>query len=93
VTVVWYYCPDDGDRPEDAQRIELENVTGESDLDGLAEDLAKEIYDFHDGWEATWPMKLAVLREDKTPWFTATVEMEMEPVFYSHGSAVESPKA
>lgn len=49
----------------------------------LADDLAEDFFDNHDGWESSWPQTLRIFsRGEQVAAFT--VEMEREPVFRSY---------
>lgn len=50
------------------------------DLEWLAEDAAKDYHSNHDGWEASWPIKLALFKDDICLG-KFEVELEFEPSF------------
>jgi len=53
-----------------------------SDLSYIAEDIAKDFFDKHDGWECSWPLIFTILHDDEVLG-DMEVRMEMEPVFYA----------
>lgn len=46
----------------------------------LAEEAAENIFNFHDGWEFHWPVKITVSSDDGVVG-TYSVDMHAEPVF------------
>lgn len=49
----------------------------------IADDLAQDYFDNHDGWESQWPQTLRIFDGEKQL-AAFTVEMEREPVFYAY---------
>ena len=79
-TAIWYSVPDvDGD-------VRYRCVIGygfhEDDLDIVAADAAKNYFEYHDGWETSWPQVFVLyLSEDGEPIGKCSVSMELEPSF------------
>jgi hypothetical protein len=49
----------------------------------IADELAQDYFDNHDGWESSWPQSLRIWKgEEQVAAFN--IEMEREPVFYCY---------
>lgn len=53
-----------------------------SDREFLAQLVAEDYHDEHDGWEDSWPVTLTIWLTDRTPIGKFVVDREYEPVFY-----------
>jgi hypothetical protein len=75
-----YYVPSFSDDVEDA--IYLPG-TGHDHGKPTAEHAAKHEWDYRDGWDADWPLTIALVSNDgrETRW---SVDMELEPIFSAH---------
>jgi hypothetical protein len=78
-----YYCPNQGEGPEDAQDIpeEIENhlfICHDSDV---AEALAEYLWD-NWAWESSWPIEIILV--DDTGESRWSIEMEAKPLFYAY---------
>lgn len=49
----------------------------------IADELAGDYFDNHDGWESQWPQTLRIF-EDGQEVAAFTIEMEMEPTFRAY---------
>jgi hypothetical protein len=75
-----YYCPDQGEKPEDAQDIpeEIKNPCHDNDV---AEALAEYLWDAW-AWESSWPIDIILV--DDTGESRWSIDMEAKPLFYAN---------
>lgn len=73
-----FYCPED-EGIEEAR--EIPNYKGFDSPKWFAEEAARRIWDYEDGWEASWPMIIAVVKDGKEI-ARYSVGMEAVPSFY-----------
>lgn len=59
----------------------LESNFSDEDGEWLAEAAAEDYHRKHDGWEATWPLQLVIMRTDGSTIGKYIVEREYEPTF------------
>ena len=75
-----YFRPEHGGNVEHAH--EFGSDWSREHSDWIAEDAAAEHFHNHDGWEASWPMKLSIVFDDGSI-ETFEVDQEAEPVFHA----------
>ena len=73
-----YFRPEHGGSIEHS--YEFQSNWKRDNADWIAEDAADNFHSEHDGWEASWPMKLSIVFDDGTI-ETFEVERETVPTF------------
>lgn len=73
-----YWLPDRNQTRADAYTVKVNRPW---DAEDVAEAAAEDFHSEHDGWEARWPIKIAVWFEDAEHIFE--VEREHMPVFHA----------
>lgn len=59
-------------------------------LEDLAEEMAEDYYDNHDGWEwKDWPYDIYIWDEDEKYLGASTVHMEYKPHFYAYLKVID----
>ena len=53
------------------------------DYDLIAEEMAKDYFDNHDGWESSWPVNIYMWNDKQEYIGTYSVELEHKPVFHA----------
>lgn len=77
-TEMKYYLPDYDETAGDAR--EINDGVPDEDPYYFARQAAEDFHDFHDGWEASWPIELVVIDNHGVE-HLYDVDREMEPVF------------
>jgi len=61
----------------------------EYSLEDLAEEMAEDYYDNHDGWECThWPYDIHIWDENENYLGVSTVHLEYHPHFYGYAKEI-----
>jgi hypothetical protein len=75
-----YYIEDLGGDESDA--YDFSSKWDPSELRYIAEDMAKDFFDKHDGWECSWPLTFTIMH-DGVSLGNMEVRMDMVPKFYA----------
>jgi hypothetical protein len=85
----WYEVDDSGYRfslsATESGKTFAYDLSKKDDRRWFAEECAQDYHWNHDGWEASWPMKISIAETEDGPIIeTFEVEREAEPVFYAY---------
>lgn len=67
----------------DDKKHQVRSIFKHPNYDWIAEDCAKNFFDYHEGWDYTWPITFHLFHEldDEEPFATVKVNQEMKPTF------------